>query len=298
MICEPTYDGLFRDDLEIIPSTKSRTRPPAPACPADPAARGLQLLADHFDLIERKLRALGRRSGLPAHEADDLVSWALVKLVENDYRILARWEGRSSFSTFLTVVLVNLTRDYRIHVWGKWRPSATARRLGREAELLERMLSRDGLSLDAAVEQLQTAHGVSLSRRELEEIAAALPRRVERRRVGEEELHQLPVDGQVEERVEQEERAEIVARLRKVLHPVLRDLGAEQRLLLKLHYRDGLTMATISRRLGQPQRELYRVRDRCLKRLRLALEGAGLAACEVISLLGSIGELQPDEIWI
>jgi DNA-directed RNA polymerase specialized sigma24 family protein len=110
--------------MRIPSSTKSQTRPPAAA---DPAARGRDLLATHFEKIERQLRALGRRSGLPDHEADELVSWALFKLVDNDYRILAQWQGRSSFSTFLTVVLVNLTRDYRIHVWGKWRPSAAAR---------------------------------------------------------------------------------------------------------------------------------------------------------------------------
>ena len=61
---------------------------------------------------------MGRRSGLPEHEAEELRSWALFKLVEDDYRILARWEGRSKLSSYLTVVLVNLMRDYRIHVWG------------------------------------------------------------------------------------------------------------------------------------------------------------------------------------
>jgi hypothetical protein len=35
----------------------------------------------------------------------------LLKFVENDYRILGCWEGRSSFPTFLAVVLVNLLRD-------------------------------------------------------------------------------------------------------------------------------------------------------------------------------------------
>jgi hypothetical protein len=37
-------------------------------------------------------------------------------------------------------------------------------------------------------------------------------------------------------------------------------------------------MAAISPILGRPQRELYSARDRCLKRLRKALEMAGLSA--------------------
>jgi DNA-directed RNA polymerase specialized sigma24 family protein len=93
------------------------------------------LLETHFDLICQKLHHLSRHSGLPEHESDELRSWALFKLVEDDYRILTSWQGRSSFPTYLNVVLVNLMRDYRTHVWGKWRPSAAARRLGQENKL-------------------------------------------------------------------------------------------------------------------------------------------------------------------
>ncbi len=77
------------------------------------AARGRALFENHFDLIQQRLRQLSRRSGLPDREAEALCSWALLRLVENDYRALAKWEGRSSFSTYLTVVLVSLMLDYR-----------------------------------------------------------------------------------------------------------------------------------------------------------------------------------------
>jgi DNA-directed RNA polymerase specialized sigma24 family protein len=87
--------------------------------PVDQASRGKTLLESHFGLIQQRLQALSRHSGLPDHQTDEFLSWALFKLVENDYRILAGWEGRSSFSTYLTVVLVNLMRDYRMHVWGR-----------------------------------------------------------------------------------------------------------------------------------------------------------------------------------
>jgi RNA polymerase sigma factor (sigma-70 family) len=236
--------------------------------------------------IQQRLRWLSRRSGLPDHEADEFLSWAVYKLVDNNYRMLAEWRGRSSFSTYLMVVLANLMRDYRIHVWGKWRASAAARRQGPEAVLLERLLVRDSLSLDEAIRTMQTTYGVPLRSLELERIAAGLPWRAERHHVGEEELHRIAVDGRVEERVELQELARTAARLRAVLPPLLRELSAESRLLLKLHYRDGLNMAAISRVLGRPQKELYRVRDRCLKKLRRHLEEAGLGADEVGALIG------------
>jgi RNA polymerase sigma factor (sigma-70 family) len=249
-------------------------------------SHGRMLLEQHFHLICQRLERLSRFSGLPEHEAEELRSWALYKLVENDYRILASWEGRSSFPTFLAIVLVNLMRDYRTHVWGKWRPSAAACRRGPEAVLLERLCIRDSLPLDEAIEWMRTGHGVSLSRAELERMAASLRRGTERRRVSEDELLRIPVDGKVESRVEEGERARTEERLRELLTPLLRSLPAWDRLLLKLHYWDGLSMSAISPILGRPQRELYSVRDRCLKRLRRHLEEAGLSPHQVRDLAG------------
>jgi RNA polymerase sigma factor for flagellar operon FliA len=243
-----------------------------------PAARGRALLESHYDLIQSKLQVMGRRSGLPEHEAEELQSWALFKLVEDDYRILARWEGRSTFSSYLTVVLVNLMRDYRIHVWGKWRPSAAAQRLGEEAILLERLLGRDGLPLGEAIHRMRVEKGVSTPATALEALALKLPQRTGRWRVDEGELLRFPVDGRVEARLVDGERARAAAQVHGKLPALLRELPAEDRLLLQLHYRDDLSMAAISPVLGVPQRELYSRRDRCLKKLRRSLEGAGIDA--------------------
>ena len=262
--------------------------------PAEPPARGRAILEEHFDFIQRRLRHLGRRSGLPEAEAEEFRSWALLKLVEDDCRILAHWQGRSSLATYLGVVLVNLMRDYRTHVWGKWRTSAAALRQGSEGVLLERLVGRESLSLDEAIERMRTRHGVTLSRAHLERIASRLPRRSNRRQVGEEELMRIPVDGGAEDRLEENERIATAARLQELLPPLLDTLPAENRLLLELHYRDGLSMAVIAPVLGRPQRELYSLRDRCLKKLRRALEGAGLSADRVKGLTALLSwEFQP-----
>jgi RNA polymerase sigma factor (sigma-70 family) len=203
------------------------------------------------------------------------------------YRVLGSWEGRSSLSTFLTVVLVNLMRDYRTHIWGRWRSSAAARRQGPDAELLERLCARDGLSLDEAIERMRTEHGVLRSRAELEQMAAELPHRTDRGQVSEEELVRVPVDGKVESRVEDGEHVRTAVRLRQLLLPLLESLPAEEHLLLKLHYWEGLSIAAISSILGRPQKELYRVRERCKKKLRRSLEGSGMSSGLVLDLLDS-----------
>ena len=225
---------------------------------------------------------------MPAAEAEEFRAWALFKLVDDDYRILGRWKGRSSFPTFLSVVLLNLLRDYRIHLWGKWRPSAASRRGGPTGVLLERLLFRDGLSCAEASERLQAEHGIILSQDEVARLAAAFPRRLERRWAGEDELLQIPIDGYVESRIVDRERERAARRLRELLGPLLRSLPAEERLLLKLSFFDGLSMASIAPVLGRPQRELYSVRDRCLAQIHRRLAESGLDADQVGGLFGGL----------
>jgi RNA polymerase sigma factor (sigma-70 family) len=264
-------------DLQSLRPTRSR--------PASRANRGRALLETHLDLIQRSLRHVSWRSGLPGSEAEEFRAWALFKLVDDDYRILRSWKGRSSFPTFLSVVLTNLLRDYRVHLWGKWRPSAASRRGGPTGVLLERLVLRDGLSCTEASERLRAEHGIVLSQDEVARLAAAFPRRRERRRAGEEELLQIPVDGQVESRIVDRERERAAVRLREILGPLLRSLPAEERLLLKLSFFDGLSMASIAPVLGRPQRELYSARDRCLMKIHRRLVAAGLDAERIGGLL-------------
>jgi len=276
-----------RRSTRLTPVKQPAKPRPQPACLGGSTAnRGRALLEAHYDLIQRKLQRLSWRSGLPDSEAEELRSWALLKLVDNDYRILSRWEGRSSFSTFLTVVLVNLMRDYRIHVWGKWRPSVAARRRGEAGVMLERLVTRDGLSGAEAAKRLRVEHGATLSTDQAERLASELPRRPERRRVSEEVLLQIPVDGQVEIRILEKERERAAGQLRELLVPLLRALPAEERLLLKLCFLEDLSIAAIAPILGRPQRELYSMRGRCLKKIRRSLTEAGLRGDQICDFIG------------
>lgn len=258
---------------------RDRTSPSPDACVRpEPVAtsRGRMLLDEHLDLIRSKLRVISRHSGLPALEAEEFPSWAFVKLMADDCRILGKWEGRSSFPAFLSIVLRNLMRDYRIHLWGRWRPHVASSQRGQEFVLLERLLMRDGLLLEEALERIRTEHGVSIPKEDAAQLAASFRRRLDRRTVSDLVLLETPVDGQVESRVEEEERARIEKRLGDLLIPLLQSLPAEERLILKLHFFDGLSMAKIAPILGRSQRELFARQDRCFKKLRRSLHESGV----------------------
>src|SRR5215211_7323506 len=97
----------------------------------------------HLDWIQRTSAAVCRRHGLQRADAQDFTSWVTLRLVENDYAILRRFRGESALTTYLVVVVATLYREYRVKRWGRWRPSAAARRAGPVAVRLETLVHRE-----------------------------------------------------------------------------------------------------------------------------------------------------------
>lgn len=265
----------------------SREHPPdRRPCAERGRSRGEELFRSSVELVRGVLEATGRRGALSAHEVEDFVSWAQLKLIENDYRVLRLYSGRCALSTYLRTVARRLLLDYRNSLWGKWRPSACARRMGPEAVALERLRARDGFSFDEAVSILQHNPRIAMSRDKLERLAELLPPRVARRQVNEGALVTLAVDRHPGEAMEDEERARTARKATALLGDALDELSDEDRLLLSLHFREGRTIAAIAAKLGVAQRSLYSRRDRCLRLLKRYLERFGLTRSEVFDMLG------------
>src|SRR4051812_20068245 len=119
------------------------------------------LLVSELDTIERIISFVASRRRLRPDDAEEFAAHVKMKLVEKDYVILRKFEGRSSLRTFLTVVIQRLFVDYTAAKWGRWRPSAEARRAGDVGVMLDELLWRDGYSLDEACEILATNRQVN-----------------------------------------------------------------------------------------------------------------------------------------
>ncbi len=111
--------------------------------------------------VAAAVAAVTRTCRLSAGEAEDLQSDLWVRLLEHDGRVLRSFRGRARIGTYLVTIARNLVFDRRNKEWGRWRPSSAARRAGAEAVELERMMSRDGWTLDAAAESLKLAGTLS-----------------------------------------------------------------------------------------------------------------------------------------
>jgi RNA polymerase sigma factor for flagellar operon FliA len=245
------------------------------------------LFLANLDTIDRIVGALSAHYAMDADERDDFGAWVGMRLMEDDYAILRKHEGRSSLGTYLSVVIANLLRDRRIQKWGKWRPSAAARRVGPLGIRLERLIRRDGLSFDAAVQVLRSRNGVQIDERELARLAASFPDRSRPRIAPDADaLLRAEGDDRADDRVLAAEQERHEASLLDALERSLAGLDDEDRAILKLRFWEGLTIADIGRALHLEQRPLYRRMDRLLIRLRASLASRGVDRHDVALALG------------
>jgi RNA polymerase sigma factor (sigma-70 family) len=255
-----------------------------------------QFLANH-GLIERLVAWVCARHGLRSADAQDFASTVKLRLIENDYEILGKFEGRSSFQTYLAVVINRMYLDFQGERFGKWRHSAEARRRGPVALRLERLVYRDGYTFDEAAGILQTNEHVPLSREELHAILVALPCRPSRGARANAAAHEASTFGDGPVSVERAERQKLADETFAVLRRVLAKAPAEDRLFLRLHMEGGFKVADAARAVGGDQKALYRRKDACLKTMRLELEAHGIREQDVRELLATMdwhAVLSPD----
>jgi RNA polymerase sigma factor (sigma-70 family) len=248
------------------------------------------LFLANLEWIDRSVALLCRRYGLAGDEADDVASWVRLKLIEDDYAPLRKFRGDSSIRTYLVVVVAALFRDYRAGHWGRWRPSAAALRKGRLAVRLETLVYRDGCTLDQAARTLREAGETDLADRELAALLAELPVRGPLRpyQVGEAPLDAVPAASSAEERVTQDESERSRQTVVGALERVLAKLPEEDRLIIRLQYWKGLSVADVARALTLPQKPLYRRIERILGQLRRELPAEGVQPEQLRDFLGEL----------
>jgi len=236
-----------------------------------------QLFLTHLPAIDGIARAAARRRRLAPDEAEEFRSIVRLRLIEDDYAVIREFRGASSFRTFLTVVIARHCLDYRAATWGRWRASSKARRLGDTAVALERLLVRDGLPLERAVQAIrETSPRTTLE--QLQDLANQLPTRIRRIRVDEATLEDCCADTPSPDACL---AAREGRRVTGALARALATLEPSDRRIMQLRFADGLSLVGIARREGLEQASLYRRVERILRRLRREIEGRGIECADV-----------------
>lgn len=232
------------------------------------------------------MRTTGRRRHLSPAEREDFASFVHLRLVDDDFAILRKFQSRSTLWTYLAAVIERLSLDFCAGKWGRWRPSAMAERLGPVAVILERLVTRDLHTIDEAIEIVRTNHDVLLSHAQLRAIWDQLPARVRTSEVGEEAAAAVSSTETSETNVDDAERREGVARLGRALKAAFEKIAVQDRVLIALRFDQDLSMVEIAKLTGSSVPTLHRRLDKSVKQLRQALTSSGFDPREVAGLIG------------
>jgi RNA polymerase sigma factor for flagellar operon FliA len=238
-----------------------------------------ELFLKSMDAIDRIITYVSRKGHLDATEGEDFASYVKLELIEDNYEIIRKFEGRSTFNTYLNTVIQHLFYQYRVRMWGKWRPSAEARRIGANGVTLERLLTRDGYSYDEAVQALTTGAAAGFTRPEIEAIYVRLPIRMPRPVLV---LQAAPPDtatsdDAADDNLMSRERQETGRAAAFIVDQAISELEPEDQLLLQLRFWDGWKVPHIAEHLCLPAKKVYKRIDKLLSILRSRLERAGVS---------------------
>ena len=247
-----------------------------------------QWYVDQIDVINRIASSICRRNGVQGADAEDFVSDVRLKLLQDDYAVLRKYRGASSQTTFLTVVISNLFRDHRIKHWGKWRPSAEAKRHGEVAIRLEAAMYRDDLSFEQACRFLAQDTRLKVDRMELKRLLATLPYRAPKRVENGAAVDDVPSSDSTDARLLDHERDARLQVAKAALGRAVARLAAEDALMLRLHFFEGFSIADVARHMKTPQKPLYVRLKRLLESLHkdLASQGIGPEDCDWLNVEG------------
>ena len=232
----------------------------------------------HLTVIGQIALSVCRRNGVDDHDAEDFASDIRLKLCDDDYAVIRKFQGKSSFTTYLTVVINKAFLDHRRRIWGKWTPSSQAKRLGVAGILLEQLVYRDGCSFDAACRILEQKLGAATDPRRLRTMLAKLPRRSPRRFEGDDGLSAVPSPDGADSQLLTAERDEQVAMAEKALKKALGNLPDEDRAVIRMLYYEGMSIADTARGLQIEQKRLYPRIKLLLSSLRKTLKSERISA--------------------
>jgi RNA polymerase sigma factor for flagellar operon FliA len=229
-----------------------------------------QLIDQQRPHVERVIHGLARRHFLASAELEDFRGAVERALERNDYELLRAFDGRSTWETYLETVVIRQFYLFQAALWGDWRPSATAIRLGPAAMLLEELVVRDRFRINDAIEWMRTTHRVDLPRHRVLQMAGRLG---------------LPGADEAGRKLATGPHAVPDGRLRAALADALALVEPEDRLILELRFRDRQPLTRIAALLKIDARPLQRRIDTITGVIRESLLTQGIATDDVEALL-------------
>jgi len=255
----------------------------APPQPTRNVEAPFRLWREHEAEIEAAVRAVSAHFRFDEDVRDDFSGVVREKFFDTTRSPLLRIRDKASWESYLRVVVTNMARDYADKIWGKWRPSATAKRFGEWGVRLETLVSRDRLSLDEAVARVLSEADGALTRREAHRIYAALPAGLRSRpKPATQELARQESEDTADGPLWAGELAREKAVALERVMDLLAGMDPNDALMVRLRYEDGFTLARIGEEVGLSLQRVHERIGRALGELRDTLEQEGFERDELL----------------
>jgi RNA polymerase sigma factor (sigma-70 family) len=248
---------------------------------------GEALFLSNLTLIDEIIKYVCLAHGLRGDEVEDFGSEVKIKLMKDDYAVLAKFQGKCSLRTYLNTVINRFLIDQKIGEQGRWRPSQEAKQLGEVAIKMEELLYRNRYSFEEACEILQSKFGIGVTKSELDLLAARLPHRKLRdvRVTNEEELRHLANPVASIGWKNDPKGPGIKQQIQDLLNEHVASLTSEDRLILKMRFLDNFKVSEIAAALQINQKSLYWRIDRILKEMKEKLSATGIPETVILEVI-------------
>ena len=250
-----------------------------PAFPAE-AVTFEQLIEQQRPHIEQVIRDLARRHYLAPQEIDEFRTAVICALERHDFELLRAFDGRSTWETYLQLVITREFFLFQMDLWGQWRPSPAARRLGSAGVLLEELVIRDRMLVTEAIETMRNAHRVDMPRYRLLQLAERL-RLSDAGRVKPPDTPSAPPEPRD-------------PRVQAALQNALAKLAPDDRLIAELRFRDAQPLTRIAKMMNMEVRPLQRRLEHTKAVIGACLLEQGIVRKDVEALLAHADTDSPD----
>lgn len=248
-----------------------------------------EIFVQHLPWIDKVAAIVCRRNGVWGDDAEDFASWTKMKLMEDDYAVFRKFEGKSKLETYIGTVVTRLFIHRDREERGRWRPSTEALRMGPPAPELEQLVHRDGYTVAQAGEKLRTAGVTGYTDHQLARLLASLRERTPMRPVqvssSESVLEREQAPASADAGIVASETDAWRSEVLEALNRAMRRMEPEEQMIVRMHFGEGRTLAHVARALNIEQKPLYRRIDRLRDALRGHLEAEGLSPHDVRKLL-------------
>ena len=245
-----------------------------------------KLIRQQRSHIDQVIGDLARCHYFGQAEVDEFRAAMIGALERNDFELLRAFDGRSTWETYLTLVVTREFFLFQMSLWGQWRPSPAAKRLGAAGVLLEELVVRDRLLVTEAIETMRTRHRVDVPRYRLMQMAEQLQLAEAAAGEGHTTLAVPPPEP-------------MDPRVQTALADAWNRLSPDDRLIAELRFRDGQPLTRIARMMNLDVRPVQRRLDHAKEVIASSLMDHGVLREDVEALLASAenGCANPHHKW-